>query len=188
MAQFNGYVVVPHNTYDQWRHYTLGNGFNVDYSWGNQCWDLVALLYWQYGRTLITKPGGNGVAADCWNVSRWANSKSPFISLTGKENIRRGDILVWNTSSQSSTGHIAFADMDYSQRNAKNQVRCLGQGQGSNVTNLAWCGTNILGIFRNTKWDSTPSPTPVPVPAEAPIRKDKFPWPVAWKHWRNFKH
>ena len=187
MAQFNGYVVVPHNSYSQWRYYVLGNGFDVDRMYGNQCWDLVALLYWQYGLTLYTKPGG-GVAADCWNISRQANSKSPFISLTGKENIKRGDILVWNKSSQSGTGHIAFADMDYADRRASDgRIRIMGQGQGSNVTNLTWSGFgNFLGIFRNTKWDSTPSPQPIPV--EAPIKKKDFPWPVAWKHWRNFKH
>ena len=186
MAQYNGYRYVPHGSYNAWRAAVLGNGYNVDYSYGNQCWDLVALLYWQYGLTLITRPGGNGTAEDCWYRSRQANSKPPFISLTGKENIRRGDILVWSAGNmQNATGHIAFADMNYSQRNSRGQIQCLGQGQGSSVTNIVWIGTNIIGIFRNTKWDSTPSPDPTPTPTT--IKRDNFPWPVAWKHWPNFK-
>ena len=67
MAQYNGYVTEPHATYQDWRDATLGNGYNVDGMYGNQCWDFCALLWWQYGLTLYTKPGG-GTAQDCWNV------------------------------------------------------------------------------------------------------------------------
>ena len=52
MAQVNGYVPVAHGSYNQWRAATLGNGYNVDFRYGNQCWDYCALLYWQYGLTL----------------------------------------------------------------------------------------------------------------------------------------
>lgn len=180
MAQYNGYRSVLHNTYDQWRNATLGNGWNVDYAYGNQCWDLPALLYFQYGLTLVTRPGGNGTAADCWNVSRTANSKTPFISLTGKENIKRGDILVWNSNQFSTTGHIAFADEDY---NGTNYISCLGQNQGQGTAGAANIATlnfnNFLGIFRNTKWVA-PEPTPVET-----TDKKKFPWVIAWHHWYN---
>lgn len=158
MAQYNRYVYVPHDTYQEFRDATLGNGYNVDNTYGNQCWDFCALLYWQYGLTLITKAGG-GTAADCWNVSRAANSVPPFISLEGKENIKRGDILVWNSNAFSTTGHIAFADEDY----RGNEINCLGQNQGqgslagSNITEISL--NNFLGIFRNTNWQVKPKPT-----------------------------
>lgn len=183
MAQYNGYRKVVHDTYQQWRDAVLGNGYNVDYQFGNQCWDLPALLYFQYGRTLYTRSGG-GVAADCWRISRQQNSVTPFISLTGKENIKRGDILVWDSTLQYPTGHIAFADEDY---NGTNYINCLGQNQGQGIS----AGSNIvsqplgnfLGIFRNTKWFSGPTPKPKPR-----TKKTKFPWPVAWAHWNNFKN
>ena len=184
MAQYNGYRLIPHDTYDEWRNATLGNGFNVDYAYGNQCWDLPALLYFQYGLTLVTRPGGNGTAADCWNISRQTNSKSPFVSLTGKENIKRGDILVWNSNQFSSTGHIAFADEDY---NGTNEINCLGQNQGqtssgpANIANLNLA--NFLGIFRNGKW-FTPTPPYPPEPGQ-PYEKEGFPWVIAWQHWYN---
>lgn len=183
MAQYNGYVPVPHQSYDAWRQATLGNGYNVDFHYGNQCWDFCALLYWQYNLTLITKPGG-GTAADCWNVSRQANSRPPFVSITGAENIKRGDILVWNKSTYSTTGHIAFADENY----RGNKINCLGQNQGqgiyapSNVRELSL--NNFLGIFRNTLWTGDePPPTP---PAEKKKIINEFPWPVAWNNWSNF--
>ena len=169
MAQYNRYVYVQHNSYQEFRNATLGNGYNVDNSYGNQCWDLPALLYWQYGLTLVTKAGG-GTAADCWNVSRAVNSRPPFTSLEGKENIKRGDILVWNSNQFSLTGHIAFADEDY---NGTNEIKCLGQNQGqgtmagANIATLTF--NNFLGIFRNTEWQQPPEP---PTPTE----KKRFPF------------
>lgn len=186
MAQYNGYVRVPHASYNQWRAATWGNGYNVDGYYGNQCWDFCALLWRQYGLTLITKPNGGG-AADCWTISRYVNAKPPFISLTGKENIKRGDILVWNRGRIHSNGHIAFADEDYNPR--KNSIASYGQNQGRGiyaaayVTNISY--TDFLGIFRNTNWRETPPP---PTPVVVDLSKRKFPWPVAWAHWQNFKH
>jgi hypothetical protein len=192
MAQYNGYVALAHQTYNQWRNATLGNGYNVDFQFGDQCWDYCALLYWQYGLTLITKAGG-GVAADCWNYSRQANSRRPFISITGKENIRRGDILVWNKSSSSSTGHIAFADENYRTSGNKNRIWTLGQaptmhGLYGGVHRDELSLNNFLGIFRNTLWDSEPGPEPPTPTPTSESKKRKFPWAVAWNHWSNFKH
>ena len=178
MAQYNGYVSVPHNTYDAFRAATLGNGYDVDNQYGNQCWDFCALLYWQYGLTLITIPGGNGTAQDCWLVSRAANSVPPFISVYTKQEIRRGDIVVFGTTYGSGTGHIAFADEDY---NGTDSLKCLGQNQGqgssapSNIATLNLSG--FLGVFRNTLWNGA-----------AGSKRRKFPWAVAWHQWDNFKH
>ena len=181
MAQYNGYRQVPHSSYSEWRTATIGNGYNVDYAYGNQCWDYCALLYFQYGLPLITKPGG-GVASDCWTVSRQINSRGPFISLEGVSNIKRGDMLVWS----GGTGHIAFADEDY---NGTNYIRCVGQnqGQGSSgpVNSTTLTLNNFLGIFRNTEWQDLP-PTPPPPASEE--KKRKFPWVIAWNHWDNFKN
>lgn len=180
MAQYNGYVNVAHETYQEFRDATLGNGYNVDYSYGNQCWDFCALLWWQYNLTLYTQAGG-GVAEDCWNVSRAANSVTPFISIYDKEEIKRGDCIVFAGTTDYPTGHIAFADEDYS----GDSINCLGQHQGgagdtdpSNITSIQL--NTFLGAFRNTNWQSAPEP-------EEEAKKRKFPWPIAWHHWQNFK-
>lgn len=185
MATYHGYITVAHNTYSAWRAATLNNSYDVDGGFPAvqpfQCWDFCALGYFQFGRALITKPGG-GNAADCWNVSRYLNSKSPFISLTGVENIKRGDILVWNTSASLPDGHIGYADEDY---NGTNYINVLGQNQGGRpyVNIQSYSLTGFLGIFRNTLWVGD-EPEPVPVSS----KKRKFPWAVAWAHWDNFKN
>lgn len=181
MAQYNGYVNVPHNTYDEFRNATLGNGYNVDYSFGNQCWDYVALLYHQYGLTLITRAGGGG-ACDCWNISRQANSRDPFTSLTGKANIKRGDVIVIDANPWSSAGHICIADEDYN----GGSIRVVEQN-GFNPSAPVVVSSNslnyFLGIFRNTRWTHTP-PQPEPKDKKG-AKKDKFPWVIGLNHWYN---
>lgn len=179
MAQYYGYVYVPHGSFDEWRSNTIGNGYDVDYSFGDQCWDYCALLYHQYGLQLITKAGGGG-AQDCWIVSRQVNSQLPFESIDGVQNIKRGDIIVMGGV---GFGHIAFADEDY---NGSVYLRMLGQNQQGNGT--GWTVTsevrsiaNFLGIFRNTEWTGTPPPPPT----TKKKKKREFPWVVAWKHWYN---
>ena len=170
--QVNGYHSCPHNTYDEYRNYLLNHGINVDYYAGNQCWDALALLWYQYGLRLITRPIGKGSAYMCWTVSRALNAVPPFIAVEGVTNIKRGDILVFNKSYWSSAGHICLADQDYNDRYYSNgawRINCVGQNQGqgtrsgtpSNVTGINL--STFLGIFRNTNWRSAPSPTPTPI-------------------------
>ena len=87
MAQYNGYVSIPHATYDEWKAATIGNGYNADRQFGNQCWDYCAELWHQYGLTLYTRPGGGG-AADCWLISKNSNAVSPFKAIYNKEDIK----------------------------------------------------------------------------------------------------
>lgn len=179
MAQYYGYVHVPHGSYNEWRNATLGNGYDVDYFYGNQCWDYCALLYFQYGLTLVTKAGG-GTAKDCWIVSRRVNSTPPFESVEGKQNIKRGDIIVLNGIPVNPAGHICFADEDY---NGTDRIAVVQQN-GFNPTtpvHTATCGLDqFLGIFRNTNWTESPEP---PTPETKGKKKDKFPWAVGLNHW-----
>lgn len=170
--QQNGYAFVPHLTYDEFRSYALTHGVNVDFAWGNQCWDICALLWYQYGLRLQT---GNGYAWGCWTLMRYQNARSPFILITNKYEIKRGDVVVFDKNASYYSGHIAFADQDYS---GGSRISCLGQNQGqgtgygtpSNIKSLN--ANEILGAFRNTNWIVTP-PTP---PTPTPSRSGKFPW------------
>lgn len=180
MAQFNGYVKVAHATYQDFRNATLGNGYNVDQAYGNQCWDFCALLWWQYG--LILHTGPKGWASECWTSSRALNAVFPFTQVTKISDIKRGDCVVFKGTSNYPTGHIAFADEDY--REGMTRMNFLGQNQGqgslnpSNIANLSLA--NFIGAFRNSNWV-----TPKPLPKDE--KKHKFPWAVAWQHWGNFK-
>ena len=188
-TQVNGYVIVPHNSYDEFRSYALTHAVNVDYRYGNQCYDICALLWYQYGLSLQT---GNGYVYGCWTIMRNTNARSPFIAITDKNQIKKGDVLVFNHYGSYYTGHIGFADEDY---HGNNRIRLLGQNQGqgsgtgqaSNVKD--WSLTYFLGAFRNTRWDSTPPPTPTPTPSGSTEDRDKFPWAIFTnkisKRWYN---
>lgn len=191
MAQYNRYLEIPHSSYNEWRTATLGNGYNVDGAYGNQCWDYCAELWYQYGLRLITKPAGNGGAADCWLISKDANARPPFIAVYGKENIKRGDVIITDRNNGRGTGHICFADEDY---NGTNLLNTLGQVPSlhtqSGVVSVDRLSIALfLGIFRNTMWTSQPEPPEPPVPPYDPTegntdwKRDRFPWAIALQHW-----
>lgn len=181
--QQNGYAIIPESeTYNRWREYLLTHGVDVDYAFQNQCYDACALLWYQYGLRLET---GNGYAYGCWELRRDQNGRPPFELVWGKENIKRGDVIVFNHHGSFVTGHIGYADEDY---NGTDTIKCLGQNQGQGISwgtpsnivnqNLYW----FLGAFRNTNWTEEP-PTP-PTPTEIVERK-KFPWVLYANKLRN---
>lgn len=172
--QQNGYIHVPQVvTYDQWRSYALTHGVNVDWSWGNQCWDICALLWYQYGLTLQT---GNGYAYGCWTLRRNQNARGPFTQINNIRDVKRGDCIVFNRNGSFYTGHIGFADEDY---NGSGRIKVLGQNQGQGIStgtpsNVVSMGVgNFLGAFRNSNWKSSPTPTPTPGDNTT---KTSFPW------------
>lgn len=151
MAHYVGFVSIPHGSYQEWRDATLGNGYDLDGWWGEQCWDFAAICYAQYGLTLQT---GDGTAAGCWLLRKSANAVDPFEAVEGVQNIKRGDILVFGREPSNYAGHICFADEDY---NGSGRLNCLGQnqkgyGSGSpaSVDNLNLA--SFVGIFRNKQW------------------------------------
>lgn len=177
--QQNGYAIVPHDTYNNYRSYLLTHGVDVDFSWGNMCWDACALLWYQYGLRLQT---GNRYAYGCWTIMGDVNAIPPFIPIFDKRNIKRGDCVVFNRFGSVYTGHIGFADEDYH----GDKIMILGQNQGDGIAwgtpsiITEWSDTHILGAFRNTNWDNVTPPVPAPVTDF----KKKYPW---YLHARKFR-
>ena len=183
MAKYN----VPHATYDEFRDTVNGHGYDMDNLYGYQCWDGVELLYTQndIGQHLIT---GNGTAKGCWlNANaRAINASGHFSQVISKTDIKKGDIIVFNTYSgwYGNTGHIGYANEDY---NGTEYISLLSQNFGSgsnpqtgkpfNIMN-AYLGTAFLGAFRYDRWQNQPTPTPTTEWSE-----EDFPWPIAWEHW-----
>lgn len=138
-------------SYDAFRANVIGKGFDVDGSYGAQCWDACALVWIALGRSLQT---GNGCAYGCWNLKRDANAGSDFELVTDASQIKRGDVLVFRSG---EFGHIGYADEDYS---GSGFIKLLGQNQGGadypnggsafNVVNMSMA--TFLGGFRYKKW------------------------------------
>lgn len=151
------YYPISIGSYDQFRTQVLGNGFDIDGAYGNQCWDGCALLWQQIGRTLQT---GNGCAYGCWTLKRDANAGSNFELIANKANVKRGDVVVFQGGKY---GHIGFADENY---NGGAYIRLMGQNQGGangnfNVINMSMAG--FIGAFRFKPWQpaaNNPAPQP----------------------------
>lgn len=181
MAQYNGGVSIPHTTWEAFRNATMGNAYDYDLSFGNQCWDYCQELYYQYGMFLHLGP--NGYAYEAWTVAKWQNLGTQFMAVSNLSEVKRGDILVWSASFAPPTGHISFADEDY---DGSGYIWSVGQNQESPSATLGHPVTRnrfhiapyFLGAFRNKDWWVPPTP---PTPTD--WSKRKFPWPIAWKYW-----
>lgn len=181
--QVNGYrtLLLPqYDTYNHWREYALTHGVNVDWNFGNQCWDICALLWFQYGLRLET---GNGYAYGCYALKRDINARFPFSKVERRVDIKRGDCLVFAPSGLNYTGHICFADEDYI--SGMTYIKCLGQNQGqgtgwgtpSNIANIN--SRTFLGGFRNHNWQTPEPPQPLQT------KKSNFPFVLYAKKLRN---
>ena len=187
MAFYTGYVVLPTNTYLAWKTAVAGNGYDADGSYGDQCWDLTAEFWHNVGfPTGYPLTGPNHYAYECWTVNRnnniYYNGTTYFELITSLDQVKQGDVVVFNGTSGNPAGHIGFADENYDP-NKNGYIAILGQNQGSggtpvpvinpaggttaNVKDL-YVATDFLGAFRYIPWQQ---PTPPIV-----LRRGKFPW------------
>lgn len=189
---YNGYVLIPHETYLAWKNSVLNNGYNADNIYGCQCWDLTAEFWYNVGFPTnypITQPGGDGVAYQCWTISRFQNISyngvQYFELIEDKTQIRQGDVVVYDSFYGGGTGHIGFADENY---NGTNSIRMLGQNQGNgtptpqggSTTSLqTYDLSHFLGAFRYIAWQ-----TPRPIPTTN-WGKTRFPWAIYARKFRE---
>lgn len=173
MAQ--GYVNVPHATYDEWRANTIGNEYDLDGHYGCQCWDYASLFWRNLGFPAGYPQTGNGYAYGCWTLRRQINKGSQFDLIELLANVKKGDVVVLDRGRYTGdvAGHIAFADEDYT---GGNTLTLVGQNQenasatvGYKVTADTLSVTKFLGAFRYKGWNVTPPP-----PTRRTIHK--FPW------------
>lgn len=185
MAFYTGYVVLPTNTYLAWKTAVAGNGYDADGYYGDQCWDLAAEFWYNVGFGAgYPLTGPNHSAYECWSVNRdnniSYNGTQYFDLIYSINDVKQGDVIVWDGTSAFPAGHIGFADEDY---NGSAYIKVLGQNQGSGgtpppVSNPAGGTTanvkdlsinNFLGAFRYREWGGGPTP---------PVSSDKkhFPW------------
>lgn len=130
--------VVDISSYDVFRTQVLERGYDIDESYGYQCWDGCALLWQQLGRSLLT---GRDNARGCWTRCRSENAGTDFELITDVTKIKRGMVLVFGTGEY---GHIGFADEDY---HGSNYIRLLGQNQGGTPVGAAGgAGFNVINM------------------------------------------
>lgn len=177
----SGYVNVPHSTYDEWRSNTIGNEYDLDGFYGCQCWDYASLFWRNVGFSAgYPLTGPNHSAYECWTNSRNQNAGNKFELIELLSLVKKGDVVVLDRGrfSGDTTGHIAFADEDYS---GGSTLRLMGQNQehasatlGYKVTIDSMSVTKFLGAFRYKDWDNPPPPPP-PVQVK---KRTHYPWAI----------
>lgn len=172
----SGYVDLPHATYNEWKAATIGNEYDLDLSFGCQCWDYASLFWRNVGFLAGYPLTGNGYAYGCWTWERNNNAGTQFDLIYNLNEVQVGDIVVLDQGrfQGDDTGHIAFADENY---NGTNNMYLLGQNQenaspvtGYKVTLTIMNVSKFLGAFRYKGWHTPPTPTG--------LTKKHFPWQI----------
>lgn len=178
MAQYYGLVTVNISSFTAFRNEVLGNGYDVDGLYGDQCVDMAKLLAGNAGRTSpywLFLP--DGYAREGWTEisNREYNASDYFTLVYNKADVKRGDLVVLNTTSSNPYGHIAFATHDWNANTT--EAVLLGQNQvlpndttGHPNTETMVNVTSFLGAFRFNAWQTS-------VSSSKPISK-KFPWVI----------
>lgn len=174
MAKYTGYVTIPTTTYDIWKNAVNGNGYDVDNTYGCQCWDLTAEFWYNVGFPQgYPTLSGTGSAYGAW-IDREQNAGDKFDLIYNKTQIKRGDVIVFNYFTGNPYGHIGFADEDY---NGTNTINILSENNGGTPDPSGGAYTNVnsydltyfLGVFRYKDWQTTPITT-------SKRQQKRFPW------------
>lgn len=196
MAKYWGYVLVPHETYLAWKNATNGNGYDVDSTYGCQCWDFASLFWYNVGFG-TGYPLLNGVNAytmwDRRNENISHNGVQVFDLITNINDIQQGDIMVYGPNQYNPFGHVGFADQDFASWTPNPgqpyEFPILSENNGGYPDPAGGAYVNIhgydyrlfLGAFRYKEWER---PTPTPTVTRKPVKK-RFPWCIYARKFRN---
>lgn len=185
---YYGPVSVDVSSYSAFRSAVIGNGYEFDYLYGCQCVDLAKVLNYNLGYSPpyydTGGAGGVGYAYGGWTVPSARNFNASQCQLVyNLSDVKRGDLVIFNGSTDFPSGHVALADEDY---NGGDTLKCLGQNQSSGeilpeggtvVTSVDVGISLFLGAFRYNAWSDTPIP---PI-----FRRGQFPWHLISRKKRN---
>lgn len=191
MAKYVGYVIIPHNTYLAWKNATLNNGYDVDGSYGCQCWDFAAEFWYNVGFPQGYPHITNSSAYTMWNLreeNASYNGTQYFDLIYDLNEVKQGDVMVFNQFSANPYGHVGFADEDYATWHAANpssyEFPILSENNqgipdpaGGAYANVHGYDTRLfLGAFRYKEWE---------IPTPSSRRSGKFPWYIYTRKLNN---
>lgn len=183
MPKYVGYVDVPHSSYSEWRSNTLNNGYDIDGSYGCQCWDFASLFWRNVGFPAGYPHITSSSAYTMWNLreeNKSYNGTQYFDLIYNLEDVKQGDIIVYNYFSGNPYGHVGFANEDYATWHTNNpssyEFPILSENNqgtpdpsGGAYVNVHGYDTRLfLGAFRYKNWHTTP-PSPT-------TNRKHFPW------------
>lgn len=198
MAKYWGYVLVPHGSYLEWKTATLNNGYDVDSTYGCQCWDFAATFWYNVGFPQGYPHITASSAYTMWNLrdqNKAYNGVEYFDLIYNLSDVKQGDIIVYNYFSGNPYGHVGFADEDYASWSASHpgnyEFPILSENNqgtpdpaGGAYANIHGYDTRLfLGAFRYKAWGQ---PTP-PSPSTSKPHRKKFPWVLYAEKLQNIR-
>ena len=164
------YPYVDTSTPQAFINATLGNCYDIDGYYNEQCWDYAALFFLNYaGHTFYTCGSGaaKGAIVDgCWQK----NAGDDFVMIWDATQLQPGDVVVFNNG---QFGHVGLATGYYN----NGYIALAGQNQGAGLCPGSTMGarTNIInislksfaGAFRPKSYIK-PEPQPEPQPQPQP--------------------
>ncbi len=131
------------------RNETIGQAYDMDGWYGEQCWDYTDyVMIHYYGSYNGVSCPTTGYVQDI-AVNRAWNGILDFTDDVTGQKMEQGDIIVWGFCEAYPYSHIAL----YDREDIDNQVRILGQYQPYPYVNLTSATKEgIIGVFRPKKF------------------------------------
>lgn len=163
---------------------------------------MVLLFWWNVGFPQgypvsgIPGQGNTGNAYDIWTYRQYNtsyNGTTYFDLIYNLDDVKRGDILVYDQFPGNTFGHIGFADEDYYSWHLDNptsyEFPILSENNGGTPDPAGGAYTNVhgydtrlfLGAFRYKDWEVTP-PTPT-----YEVKRSRFPWVLYANKFRKIR-
>ena len=158
MATYKGQKKVNVSSYANFKKEILGNGYDVDNTYGCQCYDLASLFWLNTCNRWVksaTKDGGvKGGASGIWGARAENNKGNEFELITDVKKLKQGDIIITNNGKY---GHVCFLDKD-GYVLGQNQGGTSGKMPGAKCCVIKWNYKKyFLGAFRYKKWNPAKS-------------------------------
>lgn len=199
MAKYWGYVLVPHDSYLQWKTNTLNNGYDTDSYYGCQCYDFSSLFWWNVGFPQGYPHIDQSSAYRMWyyrDMNATYNGVTYFDLIYNLADVKQGDVIVYDQiPGVNPYGHVGFADEDYDTWHAANpgnyEFPILSENNGGFPDPAGGAYVNVhgydtrlfIGAFRYREWGGGPTP-PTPSTSSKQARK-RFPWVLYANKLRN---
>lgn len=172
--QHNGWQTVTVASYAAFKAVVNNNGWDLDEAYGDQCYDLAFLLWYSIGYPQVWPVnGGTHLAKDIWTereTNKSYNGTQYFDLIYNLNDVKQGDVLIYDSTPYNEAGHVGLADEDYSTWHANNpssyEFPILSENNGGTPYSGGGAYANIhgydtrlfLGAFRYKSWIPTPPP------------------------------
>lgn len=182
MTIYSDYVTVPHQTYNEWRTATLGNGYQINGATDLLSYYFVSVFWYNLGfPTNYPYTGGGYGTIRIWNNrlnNASYNGVDYFDIITSLNDVKRGDVVLYNSTYELPNGICGFADTDYNGGDLTIIAQEIGTtpyiGGGTVVSINTYPSSLFLGAFRYKGWHGEP-----PVPPVPPLTtRSKFNWAI----------